>query len=406
MTRLWEETRRQGLLCRLRARGLAPARVPWAKRQVPHGLIEVNQTCNIRCDGCYKEHRSEQKPLALIKAEIDLLLLKRNLRDLTFAGGEPTLYPQLPEAIAYARARGLRPMLLTNGYRLDVPRLRALREAGLAEVLLHLDTHQHRPDAPAATREDELNALRKTYAAACREAELPLCFVLTLYRDTLQDLGSLIGLVQQSVDPVRGLLVVCYTAVVNFDPNDREKMTGNEVITDDVVEHLEATKGVLPTVYIASNRDPDSLRWVVYFNVFSRAADGVLTEHWAGPEGRTFFRALFTLQRLFLGRYVFAATSMGPFTLVGYLLLFAAVSLSFRTLGQVSRLLLAAARNGNLRGSSFTFQRAPNQLADGTFEICDACPDATLRDGKLVPVCLADFNAEAGARLLEEPAVR
>ncbi|MCU0662984.1 MAG: hypothetical protein MUC50_11740 [Myxococcota bacterium] len=36
------------------------------------------------------------------------------------------------------------------------------------------------------------------------------------------------------------------------------------------------------------------------------------------------------------------------------------------------------------------FQQAPNALANGDYEHCRDCPDATVRNGKLVPVCLVD----------------
>ena len=41
----------------------------------------------------------------------------KSKRKLTFAGGEPTLCPWLPELIAHAKSLGLVTMLVTNGSR-------------------------------------------------------------------------------------------------------------------------------------------------------------------------------------------------------------------------------------------------------------------------------------------------
>jgi hypothetical protein len=49
-----------------------------------------------------------------------------------------------------------------------------------------------------------------------------------------------------------------------------------------------------------------------------------------------------------------------------------------------------------LRGKRLVFENAPVITAEGRINCCDACPNATVRDGRVVPVCLADHAAVIG----------
>jgi len=37
------------------------------------------------------------------------------------------------------------------------------------------------------------------------------------------------------------------------------------------------------------------------------------------------------------------------------------------------------------------FQQPPSLHGDGGIEQCDNCPDATVRNGQIIPLCLADI---------------
>ncbi len=70
----------------------------FALLDMPHATVEPNRTCNLRCRSCYNLDRRFEKPLCLVKEEIDLLIQKRNLQVITILGGEPTLYPKTSPA--------------------------------------------------------------------------------------------------------------------------------------------------------------------------------------------------------------------------------------------------------------------------------------------------------------------
>ena len=89
----------------------------------------LNRHCNYHCRHCYAVFndapivRGAMLPSAAMFRIVELVArapmpAAGRQRKLTFAGGEPTLVPWLPELIAFAREQGLVTMLVTNGSRL------------------------------------------------------------------------------------------------------------------------------------------------------------------------------------------------------------------------------------------------------------------------------------------------
>jgi hypothetical protein len=48
-------------------------------------------------------------------------------------------------------------------------------------------------------------------------------------------------------------------------------------------------------------------------------------------------------------------------------------------------------KGATFTGKTIFIQRAPNLTQNGELEYCNDCPDATARNGRLIPVCIADF---------------
>jgi hypothetical protein len=86
-------------------------------------------------------------------------------------------------------------------------------------------------------------------------------------------------------------------------------------------------------------------------------------------------------------------------------ILFAEVLLSPRRTGEVLKLLLrrrpsglGAGMRGGLRAQFITIQAPPVIDLDAKrASVCRGCPDATVRNGRLVPVCIADLAAPLNA---------
>ena len=104
---------------------------PKSRRNLPVAVnYHLNKNCNFRCKGCYAVFNDSPKArgvmlprdqmFALVDAIAAVPLpIGSPVRKLTFAGGEPTLCPWLPELIAHAKLQGLVTMVVTNGSRCD-----------------------------------------------------------------------------------------------------------------------------------------------------------------------------------------------------------------------------------------------------------------------------------------------
>lgn len=95
-----------------------------------HGLPSVNfhlwQPCNMRCRFCFatfldvkqsclpKGHLPKAEALRVVEA-----LCQAGAGKITFAGGEPTLCPWLPDLMEVAKKHKVTTMLVTNGFRVE-----------------------------------------------------------------------------------------------------------------------------------------------------------------------------------------------------------------------------------------------------------------------------------------------
>ncbi len=103
-------------------------------------VLEVTEICNLNCKWCFANSGTgEHMPLEKAKGIIDTLA-GNNVRQVTISGGEPTLYPWLRELVAYAYGKGMVVHLNSNGFALTRELVRSLKEAGLSQVQINIDS--------------------------------------------------------------------------------------------------------------------------------------------------------------------------------------------------------------------------------------------------------------------------
>jgi radical S-adenosyl methionine domain-containing protein 2 len=82
------------------------------------------RTCNMKCKFCFATYDSVlpqhvKRGIPLLEAQRLIAVLRdAGFRKITFAGGEPTLCPWLPEVVAYAKDVGFKTAIVSNGSRL------------------------------------------------------------------------------------------------------------------------------------------------------------------------------------------------------------------------------------------------------------------------------------------------
>ena len=137
--------------------------------------VAVTNACNASCDFCnFARGKVPRKDLRWIDADqfpaaLDILH-RRNVRYISFFGGEPLLHPRLTDLIAAVVAKGMGPSLITNGWLLP-KYLDPLSAAGLKNLYISIDA------AAIATHESNrgLNGLGELIrAATTRMRELAL----------------------------------------------------------------------------------------------------------------------------------------------------------------------------------------------------------------------------------------
>ena len=122
---------------------------------------ELTRRCNLRCAHC---RASAGKG---VSDELTLDEAKRVVDDiasfahpiLILTGGEPLLCPHVWELIAYARAKGLKPVVGTNGTLVDAAVAARLAEAGVSRISVSIDF-------PTAEAHDAFRGVKGAFDAA------------------------------------------------------------------------------------------------------------------------------------------------------------------------------------------------------------------------------------------------
>ena len=83
-------------------------------------FFHILNGCNLRCQHCYinpDQHGTEMLSIHTIEAWLEVFARRSNAANVIFLGGEPTLHPDLSQAVATARNLDYRSITIdTNGY--------------------------------------------------------------------------------------------------------------------------------------------------------------------------------------------------------------------------------------------------------------------------------------------------
>ena len=374
-------------------------RLPWNLADNPIAWLEPTQACNLACDGCYRENVKQHKSMDEVQADLDVFARLRNFDGVSIAGGDPLMYPELPEIVRRVTAMGRKAIVNTNGLAMTVELLRELKAAGLVGVTFHVDSRQGRPGWRDKV-ESQMNELRSTYAdLVASVGGLACAFNSTVYEETLDDVPELIAWAERNARIVHTMVFIAYRAAMleGFDYYaGGEKVDMGEVVysldrprrTDisarDIAEVIRRrVPGFEPCAYLNGTAQPDSFKWLLSM----RVTDGARTYGWVGPK---FMEAAQSAYHFVTGRYLSYAP---PNALdVGRSVLAAGWTIDRGVRSAASAWLRALAKNPfdarrRLHMQSILVIQPIDLLDDGTDNMCDGCPDMTVHEGKLVWSC-------------------
>jgi MoaA/NifB/PqqE/SkfB family radical SAM enzyme len=105
--------------------------------------FRVTRHCNARCGFCLAPPDGINPPVALLIHRLDWLLF-RGVKTIHFCGGEPTIYPDLPQLLTHVYAQGGKIKLTTNAIVVSDTLAPVLYTTGAkVKVSLHGDREHH-----------------------------------------------------------------------------------------------------------------------------------------------------------------------------------------------------------------------------------------------------------------------
>jgi hypothetical protein len=375
-------------------------RLPWSMNDNPIAWLEVTDTCNIQCEGCYRQHLTGHKPFEQVKEEVLFFKKWRNPDNVSIAGGEPLTYPPIVDLVAFIAQNNIKPVILTNALALTPELLRELKKAGLAGFTVHIDSRQNRPHWENKT-ESDLNELRQQVADMVAAAGgLYLVFNSTVYPSSCHEVPDVVRWGRANFGLVHGLVFITYRTATSetsvgiasgdhvVDLNklsyarsrfDEKFVTAPEVdqiISDNFPEYSAAG-------YLGGSVLHSSFKWVTGAMVGSRKTV-------YGSAGKKTMEVAQTGHHLLTGRYL-AYPSEAK---VGKKVFLA--SLWDTTMRRAFRRWWSdvVRHPGRLFDSiyiqSIGIIQAPDLLPDGRADMCDSCPDMTVYNGTLINSCRMD----------------
>lgn len=203
--------------------------------------VVLGYDCNLACTYCTitPEMRLRALPTERIAKEIDRAA-SRGFREVAFTGGEPTIRPDLPVLVKYAKKRGFVDVkVASNGLRYaHMPYLEMLANAGVNQF--HVSMHAFDDEAYDATVQREGAAtLRRQAIANLIARDLNPIADLILKEDTYRDVRAwVLALAEQGVRQFRLWLV----SLTDGNAKNTHQLPRISVVAEAVKEALEAAR--------------------------------------------------------------------------------------------------------------------------------------------------------------------
>jgi pyruvate-formate lyase-activating enzyme len=380
-------------------------RLPWTEKTSPHFVLEVNRQCNISCRACYKAKGEGLRSIDDLAQEMELALSRSKIHTVTLAGGEPTLHPELPDIVRSLHERRLKTSISTNGVALSPDLLGELSDAGLDVIMLHVDEGQTRGDLSAAPSVEEINALRGRLAEQIAAFGIDVGLSVTFYPEYFDRLTELVDFVLRSKHV--NLLYVTHhiemgglsrrqrslqddrTGTTRTEPpipSDSDRLTSNVQVAQVLRESFRLEPfAVLPRQGEDRHRC-QSLSYLSYYVPVVQRTQRVeilrMKSSWMDS-------LLIRLVGLLSGRFPFyvppRAAMIGTHVFLN--------GLGSGRLGNALRFLYSGGKRRAAMGAKrLVFDNGPVRTADGRIACTEPCPNRTLANGKLVPICMSDME--------------
>lgn len=357
-------------------------RLEWKTNDNPNGWIEPTTYCQLKCEGCYRG-LAEDNPLRKhedlnrLKNEVEWFIKNRNVQTISIAGGEPLMYPNLYDLIKYISQKGLKSKIYTNAILLNEEKLSKLKEAGVTEIVVHIDKFQRN-----ATSEELMNNLRDKYCSLFRKiGGVNLGFIMPISKKNKKDLDILADFFKKNSDVINLVVFTVYKEMLPHKSISKEL----EISMNEVSTQVKNSFGLEYCAYLGK-KTSGGVSWLFSLSAYSEG------KHLGSFDG-DFYRKL-QERYYFKKKKYFITVKNKPFNIVKLL------PSIFNN--SVRKILMNGlfAPNKQLRTQVVLIIDAPTKNG-GAWDLCQGCPDAMLHKNILVPSCLLE-RIKLGEKILND----
>ena len=174
----------------------------FSKDKKPVVVWNVGQRCNLKCVHCYSQSKDIEYPGELNTKEAKAMLdglAEYGAPVILFSGGEPLMREDLMELITYAKDKGLRAVISTNGTLITEEKAEELKQFGLSYVGISLDGLRETNDKFRGIEgafDDALQGIRN-----CLKLGIKVGLRFTINKRNAQDIPGIFELIEKEKIP-------------------------------------------------------------------------------------------------------------------------------------------------------------------------------------------------------------
>ncbi len=367
--------------------------LPWKYNDAPHAILDIIRGCNIKCDACYNSSEWKIKFYEEVVEDYKKITAIRKISSIALIGGEPLLNPDLIKIIKFLKQQGLSVELFSNGLLLDENKVYELAQAGVDLVFLHIDIGQKRKDLPENYTVNDIDYLRTKKAKMLYNYGIEVAMSITIKKEDFgENLDNYLNYFKETKF-INYFLITLYRDITNYGKLKgilSKEVKGHEVKSEniqepsmqEIMEYFD-NRNLEPYTYLTGHYNKDIPRWICYNYAASYKYDTLkYTQNLKNSKFERFYlkhikektgvypfftkqdcivNSVFMLLNAFCGGYFWGN--------IKYLLK------SWNKWKKIKRILI---------------QEPASVNGDGNLEFCESCPDITVRNGKVVPVCVCD----------------
>jgi 12,18-didecarboxysiroheme deacetylase len=174
----------------------------FSKDKKPVVVWNMGRRCNLKCVHCYAQSKDIEYKDELTTAQGKELiddLAQFGAPVILFSGGEPTMRKDLPELAMYARSKGMRAVISTNGTLIDKKMAKVLKDIGLSYVGVSLDGMKETNDKFRGVKgafDAALNGMRN-----CLAEGVKVGLRFTINKKNVKDIPAIFDLLEKEKIP-------------------------------------------------------------------------------------------------------------------------------------------------------------------------------------------------------------